>query len=155
KTVSWKLAPRLNAPGRLGAAAPALDLLLADERTAGACAAKVEEANAARRVAQDRIYAEALAALESEKDAPAIVLAAGGWPPGVVGIVAAKLVDLTGKPAFVIGAGDDGIGRGSARAPGRSEGRTIDLYAALAECAPMLDRFGGHAGAAGLTIRED
>jgi len=152
KTVSWKLAPRLNAPGRLGAAAPSLELLLADERSAGACAAKVEEANAARRIAQDRCYEEALAALDEHGDAPAIVIAARGWPPGVVGIVAAKLVDRTGKPAFVIGVGDDGVGRGSARAPG---GQNIDLYRALAECAPMLDRFGGHAGAAGLTVHED
>ncbi len=154
KTVSWKLAPRLNAPGRLGAAAPSLELLLADERSAGACAAKVEEANAARRVAQDRCYEEALAALDEQGDAPAIVIAARGWPAGVVGIVAAKLVDRTGKPAFVIGVGDDGVGRGSARAPG-GQSNGIDLYRALAECAPMLDRFGGHAGAAGLTVHED
>jgi single-stranded-DNA-specific exonuclease len=160
RAVSWKLAPRLNAPGRLGAAAPALELLLADEATALARASAVEEANAARRTAQDRVMEQAMAALESDPalaNGPAIVLAARGWPPGVVGIVAAKLVDRTGKPAFVIGVGDDGIGRGSARAPDPDDGATgrIDLYGALAACAPMLERFGGHAGAAGLTVRED
>jgi single-stranded-DNA-specific exonuclease len=161
RAVSWKLAPRLNAPGRLGAAAPSLELLLADEASAPARAAAVEECNAARRTAQDRVMEQAMAALDSDPslaDCPAIVLAARGWPPGVVGIVAAKLVDRTGKPAFVIGVGDDGVGRGSARAPDPDEAAgaaRIDLYAALSACAPMLDRFGGHAGAAGLTVRED
>jgi single-stranded-DNA-specific exonuclease len=161
RAVSWKLAPRLNAPGRLGAAAPSLELLLADEATALARAAAVEEANTARRAAQDRVMEQAMAALDAEPalaDGPAIVLAARGWPPGVVGIVAAKLVDRTGKPAFVIGVGDDGVGRGSARAPDPDDGAAgarIDLYGALAACAPMLERFGGHAGAAGLTVRED
>ena len=151
RAVAWKLAPRLNAPGRLGAAQPALDLLLAGAADAGACAARVEEANTARRAAQDQVHEQALAELDRLGDGgPAVVLSGRGWPSGVVGIVAAKLVERTGRPAFVIGVGDDGVGRGSARTAGG-----IDLYQALAACAPLLDRFGGHAAAAGLTVRED
>ncbi|MCE9579290.1 MAG: single-stranded-DNA-specific exonuclease RecJ, partial [Deltaproteobacteria bacterium] len=150
KSVSWKLAPRLNAPGRLGSAAPSLELLLADDTSALACATAVEEANTARRAAQDVVYEGALAELETiGADEPAVVIARRGWLPGVVGIVAAKLVERTGRPAFVIAIDDDGVGRGSARTAGG-----IDLYRALAGCAPLLERFGGHAAAAGLTVRE-
>lgn len=148
--LSWKLAPRLNAPGRLGDAAPALDLLLADAVGAGACADALEAANAARRAAQDAAVSEALAAV-GDPDAPAIVVASERWLPGVVGIVAAKLVDRFARPAFVIAVdGATGLGRGSARSvPG------VDLYKSLARCAPLLERFGGHAAAAGLTVRAD
>ncbi|MBP9169176.1 MAG: single-stranded-DNA-specific exonuclease RecJ [Kofleriaceae bacterium] len=148
--LSWKLAPRLNAPGRLGDAAPALDLLLADDRGAAACADALESANLARRAAQDVAVAEALAAV-GEASAPAIVVASERWLPGVVGIVAAKLVDRFARPAFVIAIdAATGLGRGSARSVAG-----VDLYRTLAACAPLLERFGGHAAAAGLTVRAD
>jgi single-stranded-DNA-specific exonuclease len=152
RTVAWRIAPRLNAPGRLGAAEPALALLLADADSAPERAQVLEQANTERRVAQDRVMEEALAALgDRGAEAPAIVLAGDGWPAGVVGIVAAKLVDRYQKPAFVIGIDPaTGIGRGSARTiPG------VNLYEALAAAAPCLDRFGGHAAAAGFTIQRE
>jgi len=81
----------------------------------------------------------------------AIVLAGEGWPHGVVGIVAAKLVDRYQRPAFVVGIDPaTGIGRGSARTASG-----VNLYRALSEAAPWLDRFGGHAAAAGFTVHRD
>ena len=152
RTVAWRIAPRLNAPGRLGAAEPALALLLADEGTAAERAQALEAANSERRTTQDRVMEEALAALgDRAADSPAIVLAGEGWPAGVVGIVAAKLVDKFAKPAFVIGIDPaTGIGRGSARTTGG-----VNLYEALSAAAPCLDRYGGHAAAAGFTVRRE
>ncbi len=154
RTVAWKLAPRINAPGRLGAAEPSLALLLADTETAGQRAQELETANTERRSVQDRVMKEALEQLGDRDPGPAIVLAGEGWPSGVVGIVAAKLVDLYGRPAFVVGIDPDtGIGRGSARTAGG-----VDLYQALCSAAGpdlggCLDRFGGHAAAAGFTVQ--
>jgi single-stranded-DNA-specific exonuclease len=148
QVLSWKVSPRLNAPGRLGDTAPAG----APPGCAGAAdaAAALETANAARRAAQDVATAEALAAV-GDDPGPAIVVASDRWLPGVVGIVAAKLVDRFARPAFVIAVdAATGVGRGSART---SAG--VDLYKSLAACAPLLERFGGHAAAAGLTVRAD
>jgi single-stranded-DNA-specific exonuclease len=150
RTVAWKLAPRINAPGRLGAAEPSLSLLLADAGTAAERAQALETANAERRAVQDRVMEEALAKVDAEPG-PAIVLAGEGWPSGVVGIVAAKLVEKFQRPAFVVGIDPaTGIGRGSARTTGG-----VNLYEALCEAAPCLERFGGHAAAAGFTIKRD
>jgi single-stranded-DNA-specific exonuclease len=102
-------------------------------------------------VVQDRVVAEAMAMLGERDPGPAIVLAGEGWPAGVVGIVAAKLVDKFQRPAFVVGIDPaTGIGRGSARTIGG-----VNLYDALAAAAPHLDRFGGHAAAAGFTVRRE
>jgi single-stranded-DNA-specific exonuclease len=151
-TVAWKLAPRINAPGRLGAAEPSLELLLADAETAAARAQALETANTERRAIQDRVLGEALAQLAAgsiDPGGPALVLAGEGWAPGVVGIVAAKLVERYQRPAFVIGIDPEtGLGRGSARTCAG-----INLYRALSEAAPALDKFGGHAAAAGFTVQ--
>jgi single-stranded-DNA-specific exonuclease len=169
-TVAWKLAPRINAPGRLGAAEPSLSLLLADADSAAARAQALEDANVERRAIQDRVMTEALEILsarhlpetpEGENGDPggAIVIAGEGWPSGVVGIVAAKLVDRYQRPAFVIGIDPvTGIGRGSARTA-----RGVNLYRALCDAASDmssagaagLGRYGGHAAAAGFTIQRD
>jgi single-stranded-DNA-specific exonuclease len=147
RSVAFKLGPRLNAPGRLGAALPSLELLLADASSASACAAVLEQANQERRVVQDAVMVEAVATAQ----VGACVVAAGrGWSPGVVGIVAAKLVERHGRPAFVLAIDEHGQARGSARTTGG-----VDLYRALATAAPLLERFGGHAAAAGLTVRAE
>ena len=151
RTVAWKLAPRINAPGRLGAATPSLALLLADPTTAAECAQALEAANTERRAIQDRVMAEAMELLGDRDPGPAVVIAGEGWPSGVVGIVAAKLVDRYQRPAFVVGIDPaTGVGRGSARTAGG-----VNLYRALCEAAPWLDRFGGHAAAAGFTVRRE
>ncbi len=151
-TIAWKLAPRLNAPGRLGAAQPALALLLAEADSAAARATEVETANLRRREVQERVMDEVLAKLDQDGvcDNPgaAIVVAGESWPTGVVGIIASKLVDKFRRPAFVIGVDPTtGLGRGSARTvPG------VNLYEALRGAAPHLQRYGGHAAAAGFTV---
>jgi single-stranded-DNA-specific exonuclease len=149
RVVGWKLGPRLNAPGRLGDAGPALALLLAEDRASAEAAAEVlEHANQERRAEQERVIAEALAQLGSGDPGPAVVVAGSSWPSGVVGIVAARLVEIYQRPAFVIAIdATTGIGRGSARTAGE-----VNLYRALERAAPHLVRFGGHAAAAGLTV---
>jgi single-stranded-DNA-specific exonuclease len=141
----------LNAPGRLGDADPALRLLLASAAEADERAAALDEANTQRRGLQDKVLEEALATIEANGDpGPAIVVAGRGWTPGVVGIVAAKLVDLYRRPAFVVAIDEaTGTGRGSARSASG-----VDLYRAMAACEARLIRFGGHAAAAGLTVAE-
>ena len=151
RMVAWKLAPRINAPGRLGAAMPSLALLLADAGSAAERAQVLEAANTERRAIQDRVMAEAIELLGDRDPGPAVVIAGEGWPSGVVGIVAAKLVDRYERPAFVVGIDPEtGIGRGSARTAGG-----VNLYRALSEAAPWLDRYGGHAAAAGFTVRRE
>jgi single-stranded-DNA-specific exonuclease len=146
RTVSWKIAPRLNAPGRLGPALPALELLLADADAAETRAAELEVANRERRTVQDKVMDEALAVVT---DGPIVFAAGRGWSAGVVGVVAARMVDKFERPAFVVAIDDDGVGRGSARSFGG-----VDLYRALAAAGPWLERFGGHAAAAGMTVLE-
>jgi single-stranded-DNA-specific exonuclease len=144
-----RLGPRLNAPGRLGSAQLALDLLLADDPAhAAELADACETANRKRQEVQEKVFRQALEQAEEQRAAPALVVAGDGWAPGVVGIVASKLVDRFQRPAFVI-ALDGGVGRGSARS-----WRGFHLYQALHGCAEILQRYGGHAAAAGLTVEK-
>jgi single-stranded-DNA-specific exonuclease len=145
--VGFRLAPRLNAAGRLGEAQLALDLLLApDAATAARLAALLQDKNTERQRIQELVWIEALAAAADHEGAPAIVVGAEGWHAGIVGIIAARLVDKFARPAIVIGF-RDGQGRGSARTvPG------FDLFAALSRSAQHLTRFGGHAAAAGMSV---
>jgi single-stranded-DNA-specific exonuclease len=148
--VSFRLAPRLNAAGRLGDAQTALELLLAPDRARGQDRAVcLEDLNRERQRVQERVWTEAVAAAQAHLDAPALVLGAEGWHQGVVGIVAAKLVDKYRKPAVVIGF-DGGQGRGSARTCGG-----LDLYQSLHQCRQHLIGFGGHPMAAGVTLAHD
>jgi single-stranded-DNA-specific exonuclease len=148
--ISFRLAPRLNAAGRLGEAQLALDLLLApDATTATRLAEELDERNRQRQQIQEQVWGEALVACEPHETDAALVVGAEGWHPGVVGIVAAKLVERFHRPAIVIGF-EAGQGRGSARTvPG------FNLYEALVGCAPHLSRFGGHAAAAGMSLTID
>ncbi len=149
--IGWKLGPRLNAPGRLGDAEPALSLLLAETPAEAAAAVTVcDDANTRRRALQEQMVEEALVEAEAAGDHAAIVVARLGWHPGVAGIVAAKLVDKLKKPAAVIALGENGEGRGSVRTTGG-----FDVYRALAACRDKLVRYGGHAQAAGLTVAAD
>jgi single-stranded-DNA-specific exonuclease len=148
--VSFRLAPRLNAAGRLGDAQLALDLLLATGWEQGQqLASALEELNRERQRIQENVWLAAVAAAESFADAPALVLGAEGWHQGVVGIVAAKLVDKYRKPAVVVGF-QGGQGRGSARTLGG-----FDLTQGLGRCRDHLLGFGGHPAAAGVTLALD
>ncbi len=147
--VAFRIAPRLNAPGRLGSAAVTLELLLEkNPARADVIAGDVEQKNAERRVLQDQMIAEALAEVRERRwdDAPAIVIGREGWLPGIVGIVAGRLADDLGRPVVVIGF-ENGAGRGSVRGP-----RGSRLYDALKAVSSVLVRFGGHQAAAGLEV---
>jgi single-stranded-DNA-specific exonuclease len=150
--VSFRLAPRINAPGRLAKPDLSLALLLAStDEEARRIAAEIETTSDRRKEVERGVTAEALAMLEDPGLAalPGIVVAKQGWHPGVVGIVAGRLVARTGKPAVVI-AVDGARGRGSARAPAG-----FSVYDALARCRDVLVGFGGHHAAAGVDVASD
>ncbi|HJL24047.1 MAG TPA: DHHA1 domain-containing protein, partial [Polyangiaceae bacterium LLY-WYZ-15_(1-7)] len=151
--IAFRLAPRLNAPGRLADPTVTLELLRSrDPKEARRLAAQIEQLNDERKRIERHTTEEAIAQVE-ERYGPSpthgVVAAGHGWHRGVVGISAARLVDRFDVPAIVI-ALEDGMGHGSGRTP---EG--FHLYEALAGCSEELERFGGHAAAAGLTIREE
>ena len=150
--IGFILAPRLNAAGRIGHAMQGVELLLTDsEPKANRIARELEEMNR-RRQEIDRATLEQarkkIDALDLD-DTYGIVLAEQGWHPGVIGIVASRIVEETGRPAVLV-ALDGEEGKGSGRAPG-----PFDLHAGLSECRDLLVRFGGHRAAAGVTIRAD
>lgn len=150
--VAFRLAPRLNAPGRLGSPDLAVQLLLATSQAAAqALAAEIEQRQLERKAVQQRMLDEALAEVEREgfRDRPAIVLGREGWNHGIVGIVAGRLAAELQKPVIVAGF-ENGVGRGSARGP-----QGARLHDALSACAPLLRRFGGHQAAAGLELSID
>jgi single-stranded-DNA-specific exonuclease len=145
--VSFKLAPRLNAAGRLGDSQLALDLLLSkDTADATRTAADLDDLNRERQRIQERMWSEAIVMAEEHEGDAALVLGAEGWHQGVVGVVAAKLVEKYHKPVVVVGF-TEGQGRGSARTFGG-----FDLYQALAQCREHLSVFGGHPMAAGMSL---
>lgn len=150
--IAFRLAPRLNAAGRLGAPDVTLALLRARQPAAArALAARVEQLNDERKAIERRITEEACAqALELYGESPStgIVVAGDGWHRGVVGITAARLVDRFGVPAVAISV-EDGVGHGSCRAPD-----DFPLYDAVQRCADVLVKFGGHQAAAGLSVAE-
>lgn len=150
ETVGFSLAPRLNAAGRMDNAAVALKLLLCgSEEQAAGIAARLSEINTERQQTEQQLFAAAqaqLAAAPERAHDRVIVVAGEGWHPGVIGIVASRLMERYGRPVIVISL-QDGEGRGSGRAPG-----TFNLHGALAACAGCLVRYGGHAAAAGLLI---
>jgi single-stranded-DNA-specific exonuclease len=152
--LSHGLAPRLNAVGRLEDAGTGLRLLLAEEAQAAALAEELETANTRRRVVDAEILEQATTRLHGRYDAArdrAIVLDGHGWHPGVIGIVASRLVERYHRPTVLIARTEgDGFARGSARSiPG------FDLLEAVRACGGHLERFGGHAAAAGFDIRDD
>ena len=151
--LGFVLGPRLNAAGRIGDAALGLRLLLTDDPDeARQVAAELEALNSERQRLDQQMQDEALAQVESEfatDPGAAFVLASDDWHPGVVGIVASRVVERYGRPVFLV-AFEGETGRGSGRSIS-----AFDLHAALVECGGLLERFGGHHMAAGLTIRRE
>lgn len=148
ETVSFALAPRLNAAGRMGEALQAAQLLLAEDvAEATHHADALEIANVARRDLTKSAVSEARELLAGTAEAASIVH--GPWPVGIVGLVAARLVEDRGRPA-VVGADLGGVIRASCRSDG-----TLNLGAALEACGDLFVRYGGHAGAAGFEIATD
>jgi single-stranded-DNA-specific exonuclease len=152
ETISFAIAPRLNAAGRVGEAVEAARLLLAeDAATAEIHADALETANLERRDLLKRSLVEAQAVVEASADRafPSATVIRGPWNVGIIGLIAARLADEHGRPA-VVGAeiGD------TVRASCRSDG-SLDLGATLERCADLFTRFGGHAGAAGFELPSD
>ena len=150
--VGFILAPRLNAVGRIGNAMRGVELLTTQsEADALRIARELEELNRRRQEIDRAVLAEArqlLTAIDLD-ETYGIVLAADGWHPGVVGIVASRLVEETGRPTVLI-ALDGHEGRGSGRSIG-----AFDLHGGLAACANVLVRYGGHRAAAGVTVARE
>jgi single-stranded-DNA-specific exonuclease len=149
-TVGFRLAPRINAAGRLYRADAGVELLLTtDEVRAAAIAQELDAANAERRAVERRIGFEAEAQVRELGPRHAYVLAGEGWHPGVIGIVASRIAERHHRPAILVALdGDSGAGSGRS-IPG------FDLLEALHAAAPLLERYGGHRAAAGLTIAAD
>ncbi|MDX6548207.1 MAG: single-stranded-DNA-specific exonuclease [Gaiellales bacterium] len=149
--LGFRLGPRINAAGRLGHPAVALELLLTeDDERARELAHKLESLNRRRQAVEEEILALAVEQVEARDEAwrarRAYVLASPDWHEGVIGIVASRLVERFGRPVVLIAIGDEGA-KGSGRSiPG------YDLHAGLAACAELLEKFGGHRAAAGLSI---
>jgi single-stranded-DNA-specific exonuclease len=150
RDVSFRIAPHINAPGRLGAADLALELLLAkDAAEAERIAQQIEQISTQRRSLSDEMVTQACEEIERRGLAaqPAIVVGRPGWNHGVVGIVAARLTELYERPVIVVGFEGD-VGRGSVRGP-----RGSRLHDALCRVSDVLVRFGGHQAAAGCELK--
>lgn len=153
--LGFRLAPRINAAGRLYRADAGVELMLTDDPArAEQIAEELSRANSERRATEREVDAAAEAAWrelpEALREAPGLVVAGAGWHPGVVGIVASRLVERHNRPAVVISLDGEGGGRGSGRSiPG------FDLLAALNACGEHLESFGGHRAAAGLSLRAE
>lgn len=151
--LAFVVGPRINAAGRLGDSETALRLFLTDDRQEAALFARsLEAANRARQEIEAAVFEAATAALATQADLrrdKILVLAGEDWHPGVLGIVASRLVERYARPAILISV-EDRVGRGSGRSV-----RGLHLFDALSQAKDILDRFGGHALAAGLTLPAD
>ncbi|MGZ6642246.1 MAG: single-stranded-DNA-specific exonuclease RecJ, partial [Solirubrobacteraceae bacterium] len=150
RAIGFRLAPRINAAGRLYRADAGLELMLcADEARADEIAQELDAANAERRAVEQRIRWEAEAQLDEAGEQAAYVLAGDDWHPGVIGIVASRIAEQANRPCVLVAmAGDEGTG----------SGRSIpafDLLGGLDAAAAHLVRHGGHRAAAGCTVRRD
>ncbi len=154
ENISYAIAPRINAAGRMNSAVTALQLVLSeDEARAAQLAAQLNESNLARQKAEQEIMAVVDAQLAEDSsllEQRVVVVAGHGWHVGVIGIVASRLVERTGRPSIVISIDEHGEGKGSGRS---TDG--FNLHACLGAASDLLVRFGGHAMAAGLSIAEE
>ena len=149
--ISFGVAPRINACGRMGHEQDALQLFLTDNIVeATNISKKLNEYNKQRQDIEKRIFEEVLVKIEKgEKDKPCIVLADENWHHGVIGIVSSKVTEMYYKPSILICIeGDEGKGSGRS-IPG------FDLHEALTKCDKYIDRFGGHSMAIGISVARD
>jgi len=151
--IGYRLGPRLNAAGRLSTAEKSLRLLLTQNETEAIELAEfLDKQNRERQEVEKQIFGEASEKIakdfDSNRDA-AIVVFERGWHPGVLGIVASRIVHKYHRPAIVLGFDENGVGKGSGRS---IEG--FNLVQALTRCADKIDKYGGHEMAAGLTIQQ-
>lgn len=149
--LSFSLIPRLNSAGRMADPSLALDLLLArDPVEAGRLASELERVNQERRDIEAALADEAMGLVERTYDGSRVIVVGGeGWHEGVKGIVASRITNRYHVPALLFSI-SDGIARGSGRSVG-----SVNLFDAVERCSDMLIRFGGHAGAVGVTVEAD
>ncbi len=154
ENISYAIAPRINAAGRMDNAVTALQLVLCeDPDRAGELAHKLNEINALRQETEQQIFKAAEELLEQQPerlDDRIMLLWGRDWHPGVIGIVASRLVERTGRPVIVVTIDANGEGKGSGRSV-----QGFNLHACIGSCADLLVRYGGHAMAAGLSVREE
>ena len=154
ENISYAIAPRINAAGRMDNAVTALQLVLCeDPDRAGELAHKLNEINAHRQETEQQIFKAAEELLEQQPerlDDRIMLLWGRDWHPGVIGIVASRLVERTGRPVIVVTIDEHGEGKGSGRSV-----QGFNLHACIGSCADLLVRYGGHAMAAGLSVREE
>lgn len=162
REVAFRLAPRINAAGRMGNAEQGLRLLMARDADEGrALAESLEEDNVRRRGFDERTLLDAVERAQAEgkwPDCSAIVLWSDQWHPGVIGIVASRLVERFHRPTILVAFGDGSGPGGAADQPGRGSGRSLpglDLNQLLGRCGDLLESWGGHALAAGFSVRRD
>ena len=149
-TLPFSIIPRLNAAGRMSTTDVAFDLLITDDAyEAAILAGKLEEINDERRSIESALADDALAKVAATYEGGrAVVVAGEGWHEGVKGIVASRIVAQYHVPAILFSI-TDGVARGSGRSVG-----SVDLFHAVEQCSDVLVRFGGHAGAVGVTCEE-
>ena len=151
--IGYTLAPKINAAGRLSSAERAVELFLADsEATAERIALELNEINKERQNEENKIVSELKERIDADdklKDNAVIVLENKGWHHGVIGIVSSRVTEKYGKPSIMISV-EDGVGKGSGRSV-----KGLNLVEALSYCSSLLEKFGGHELAAGLTIKEE
>jgi len=150
-TVGYCLSPRINAAGRMGQASTAADLILTEDPVrAEELARQLCELNRTRQAVELDIFNQCLDRLEKEKQYDCLVLTDRAWHQGVVGIVASRLAEQFACPVFMICLQADGKGKGSCRSYGG-----FNLFCALDQCGDLLEGYGGHALAAGFSIKEE
>jgi single-stranded-DNA-specific exonuclease len=150
--VSYSIAPRINAAGRMSSAMTAVNLLLTEDREeAEALAVELDRENRERQMKESVIFSEAEEMLKDEKYAEkkVLILAKRGWHHGIIGVVASRICDKYQKSCILISIEDEWC-----KSSGRSMGG-INLFEGLSECADILENFGGHAYAAGFSIKEE
>ncbi len=152
-TISFEVAPRINACGRMGKAEDALKLFLSKNiYEVNELARKLNEYNRLRQDIEKGIFNEVIQKIETNNlnDKKAIILGGKGWHHGVIGIVSSKITDMYFKPSILLSIEEDGIGKGSGRSiPG------FDLHDALMKCSNNIEKFGGHSMAVGITVKEE
>ncbi len=152
-TISFGIAPRINACGRMGVAEEALELFLSKNvNQVNELARKLNERNKVRQETEKEIFESAKRQIEEKKlnQNNTIVVAGENWHHGVIGIVSSKITDMYFKPSILLSFEEDGIGKGSGRSiPG------FDLHDALMKCNDCIEKFGGHSMAIGITIKRE
>lgn len=151
ETAAFSITPRINAAGRFGSAMTALDMLTCEQEEAGELSRELCRLNEKRKEAENKITGEILSRLESEPSLArkrVLVISGEGWHHGVIGIAAAKVMELCEKPVIILSSDSDGLYRGSARSFGG-----FNIFDCFSYCSGILLKWGGHEKAGGLTVR--